>query len=114
VNQPIVSPDGTVHGYMNAGTARSAVRESGNRARNLDKLADEGRMDLFYKILLTLLILEDRNISQQDVANHLGRNRTWVRWVLVAEPKLSHKRLEKNLDAIDLAITEITVAREEN
>jgi len=87
------------------------VREEGNRKQYLDKLAESGRIDLFWKIINTLLLMEDRRISQVEVAEAADRSPKWVETTLTAHPKLSHQQLEVNIEIIDDAVTEITDRR---
>jgi len=83
----------------------------GNRAENMDRLTQVGRLDLFYRILFTLLIMDERGITQADVAKHLGKSATWARWALTAEPRLSLQKLDDNLMEVDRAITAISLER---
>lgn len=87
------------------------VYSNGNREQNLNRLAKDGHMDLFWEVIYTLLIMEDRDISQADLVEKTGRRRTWVRNTLTADASLSPKTIAKNLLVIDHAITEITDER---
>lgn len=82
------------------------VRNS-RRNDNLAKLAEQGKMDLFYWIVNTLLIIEDRNIMQVEIARRAGRSRVWLETTLRADPKLSHAGIERNLYVIDHILTEM-------
>lgn len=85
-----------------------SVKTTSKRAENMNRLFKHDRHDLFFTILNTLLMLEDRGITQAEIARKCGRNREWVRQTLTASPTLSHKRMAKNLEDIDDAITAIT------
>jgi hypothetical protein len=85
-----------------------SIRAGGRRRENFDRLARDGRMDLFWSLLYTLLIMDDRGISQREVAARAGKDRQWVRITLSADPSLSYAAMERNLMAIDHVVTEIT------
>ena len=70
-------------------------------------LVDAGRADLFWKIFYTLLLIEDRSIKQKDLAVACKRSKKWIETTLIASPTISHEALEKNLDAIDVALTDM-------
>jgi hypothetical protein len=86
-------------------------RESERRNRNLAKLAKHGKMHLFYWLVNTLLIIEDRGIVQAEIAQRAGKSRVWLETTLRADPKLSDAGIERNLLIIDHLITVITDER---
>lgn len=85
-----------------------SVHNDSTRAKRLNALAKE-RMDLFWWIIWSLLLMQQRGISQKEVAEVSGINITTVAKALKGAQTV--EALERNLLAIDKAITVISDKR---
>jgi len=91
------------------GYTRVGVHGGKSRAENMTRMYEQGRMDLFGRLLYTLLIMADRGITQQDIVDHTGLSRKTVNYTMVGAR--SFKIMERNLDLFDVALTEISDER---
>lgn len=78
------------------------------RGDNLTLLAEGGRIDLLWQIVYTLRRLEDRGITQSELARELGRSVMFVKRALGVYKLTDMNVVERNLEMIDDAITRIS------
>ena len=81
------------------------------REENLRTLWEEGHSAVLWKVYYTLWRMDDRNITQKELAAELRRSVTFVSRSLGGGKLLSANMLERNLEELDDAITRITERR---